>query len=323
MEAIRIGMHFSTRPRELYLIGIGTGHSVAPAMHNYIAKSLQLPWTFRTKECSTIEECMNLLRSDICAGASVTMPYKGEILGELNEVDELARTLAACNTVCVYHTTTGRKLMGTNVDWCGISGSLLEASIKQPLPSRKTALVIGAGGAARAALYALSSQLGCHHVYILNRDENEVLGLKRDVDKHYDSPPHITHVRSIKDAQALLTPAYIIGTVPDSEPVTAEEKLLKILLTEFLGRSEKGVLLDMCYKPRRTRHIILGQSYKWRTVEGTHVIGHQAERQWRAWVGDDGLQIPDKQGMWKCLQQAANESMIVNPRPDRGGISVI
>jgi quinate dehydrogenase len=301
-------------PRELYLIGIGTGHSVAPPMHNYIAKSLHLPWTFHTKECSTIEDCMKLLQSDICAGASITMPYKGMILGQLNEVDELARTLAACNTVCKYRSGSDRKLIGTNVDWCGISGSLLEGSVPPRLPSSKVALVIGAGGAARAAIYALSAQIGCHEIWILNRDEQEVLDLMRDVDKHYDSQPRIIHVKSIQQARALRTPVYIVGTVPDFEPVTAEEKMLKNLLRIFLDRPEKGVMLDMCYKPRRTRHLILGEVYKWRTIEGTRVIGHQAELQWRAWVGDDGLQILDKQGMWECLQRTADESTIVNPR---------
>lgn len=312
MDMAKATMALESTPRELYLIGIGTGHSVAPPMHNYIAKSLHLPWTFHTKECSTIEECMKLLRSDICAGAAITMPYKGMIMDQLNEADDLVRTLAACNTVCTYRTEAGRKLIGTNVDWCGIAGSLLEGSVGLRLPSSKAALVIGAGGAARAAIYALSSQMGCHQIYILNRDEQEVLDLQRDVDERYDSQPYITHVKSIQQARALPTPAYIVGTVPDFEPVTAEEKMLKRLLEIFLDRPEKGILLDMCYKPRRTRHLKLGQEYKWRTIEGTRVIGHQAESQWRAWVGDERLEILDKQGMWECLQRSADESTIVN-----------
>lgn len=154
--------------------------------------------------------------------------------------------------------------------------------------------------------------MGCHQIYILNRDEQEVLDLQRDVDERYDSQPYITHVKSIQQARALPTPAYIVGTVPDFEPVTAEEKMLKRLLEIFLDRPEKGILLDMCYKPRRTRHLKLGQEYKWRTIEGTRVIGHQAESQWRAWVGDERLEILDKQGMWECLQRSADESTIVN-----------
>lgn len=296
-------------PRELYLIGVGTGHSVSPPMHNYIAKSLNLPWTFHAKECFTIEECMKLLKSERCAGAAVTMPYKCTILGRLDKVDELARTLAACNTVCVG---ADGKLRGTNVDWCGITGSLSEGSIGLHLPSTKAALVIGAGGAARAAVYALSSQMGCYEIYILNRDKQEVVDLKRDVQERYASRPSITHVQSVQQAQALPTPTYIVGTVPDFEPVKPEEKTLKTLLATFLERSDKGIMLDMCYMPRRTRHIKLSQAFGWQTIEGIRVIGHQAEHQWRAWAGDERVRTLDKKGLWECLRQSADESLAAN-----------
>jgi quinate dehydrogenase len=301
----------ASTPRELYLIGIGTGHSVAPPMHNYIARSLNLPWTFHTKECFTIEECMTLLQSEVCAGAAVTMPYKGTILDRLDKVDELARTLAACNTVYV---DADGKLRGTNVDWCGIAGSLSEGAIGLDLPSTKAAIVIGAGGAARAAVYALSSQMRCYEIYILNRDKEEVLRLKRDVQERYASRPSITHVQSVKQAQALSTPTYIVSTVPDVEPITPEEKTLKTLLATFLERTDKGIMLDVCYNPRRTRHIKLGQTFGWRTIEGMHVIGHQAEHQWRAWAGDERIQNLDKKGLWECLRQSADESPIVNSK---------
>ena len=300
----------TSAPRELYLLGIGTGHSVAPPMHNYIARSLNLPWTFHTKECLTIEECMKLLRSEICAGAAITMPYKGTILSRIDEIDELARTLAACNTVSVG---ADGKLRGTNVDWCGIAGALSEGATELDLLSTKAALVIGAGGAARAAVYALSSQMACHEIYILNRDKQEVLDLKRDVHERYASRPSITHVHSKQEAQALLTPTYIVGTVPDFEPITLEEKILKMLLVTFLKRTEKGIMLDMCYKPRRTRHIKLGQTFGWRTIEGIHVIGHQAEHQWRVWAGEERIRNLDKKGMWKCLRLSAEENAEVNP----------
>jgi quinate dehydrogenase len=165
-------------------------------------------------------------------------------------VDELARTLAACNTVCVG---ADGKLRGTNVDWCGISGSLLEDSIGLDLPSTKAALVIGAGGAARAAVYTLSSQMHCHEIYVLNRDTQEVLHLKRDIQERYASRPSISHVQSAQQAQALPTPTYIVGTVLDFEPITLEEKSLKVLLVTFLERTDKGIMLDLQTLPKGGR----------------------------------------------------------------------
>ncbi|KAK5679654.1 hypothetical protein LTR17_027586, partial [Elasticomyces elasticus] len=294
-------------PRELYLLGVGVGHSVAPRMHNHIAKSLDLPWTFHTKETPTIEDCMKVLRSETCAGVAITMPYKGTIMDRLDEVDVLASTMAACNTVSVG---ADSKLRGTNVDWNGIAGSLEEGSVGLELPTKKAALIIGAGGAARAAIYALSAQMSCTEIYVFNRDRQEVLDLEQDVSTRYAFRPSITHVESVEQARSLPTPTYIVGTVPDFEPATPAEKCMKRMLVAVLQKEEKGVVLDMCYKPRRTRHIKLGQQYGWRTIEGIRVIGHQAEHQWRAWVGNERVQAIDREGMWKCLQQSADESLL-------------
>ena len=301
----------ATTPRRLYLIGLGTGHSVAPPLHNYIAQSLNLPWTYHTKDCFTIDDCVDVLRSEICVGAAITMPYKSSIIGRLDEVDELARVLEACNTVSVG--PDGR-LKGTNVDWCGIAGSLDECSIGLSLSPTKAALIIGAGGAARAAVYALSSRMGCQQLYILNRDAQEVSDLQRDVERQYTSSPSIIHITSHEQVETLPTPTYIVGTVPDLEPVTNEERHLKVLLAAFLERPQKGILLDMCYMPRRTRHIKLGQQFGWRTIEGIRVVFHQAEQQWRAWVGDARLQALDKKGMWQRLQQSADKSLQINSK---------
>ncbi|KAF2159959.1 hypothetical protein M409DRAFT_37827 [Zasmidium cellare ATCC 36951] len=303
--------NISLEPREIYLLGIGTGHSVGPPMHNYIAKSLGLPWTYHTKECPSIEECLALLRSKKCAGAAITMPFKHTVLAHLDEYDDLAKTLNACNTVT--HTTDDR-LIGSSLDWCGIAGALQESSVGLDEPAQKIGLVIGAGGAARAAVYALATEMGCSTIYILNRDVQEVLDLQADVEAHYVRKPSIVHLLAEEQLAGSATPTYIVGTVPDFEPSTNEEKTVKAILAAVLARPEKGVLLDMCYRPRRTRHIQLGEQHGWRTIEGIHVVGHQAEHQWRAWAGEERVKKLDNDGLWRELRKAADESSLVTPK---------
>jgi len=114
----------------------------------------------------------------------------------------------------------------------------------------KPALVIGAGGASRAAVYALSADLGCNTIYVINRDVEEVNALLVDAQKHGKGKLEIVHVTSVSRARELQSPFFVVGTVPDFEPKTKSEIEMRKQLEVFLDAEQKGVLLDMCFKPR-------------------------------------------------------------------------
>jgi quinate dehydrogenase len=267
----------SSTEKTLHLVGIGVSHSIAPPMHNMITKSLRLPWTFHATECSTIEDLMNLARSNTTAGLVVTMPYKNTVMTHLDALDDLSIQIGACNNV--YRDPKDQtRLRGTNTDWQGVKGCLLEKSKDGKPVLNKPAMIVGAGGASRAAVYALNSFFKSSVIYVLNRDDGEVADLVRD-SKRLSPPPDIIHVKpGIK--KGLETPFYIVGTVPDFEAKTPKELAVKSSLEEFLSRPQKGVVLDMCFKPRRTRMIKAAEGAGWDTVEGTHVIGYQIEEQY-------------------------------------------
>ena len=244
------------------------------------------------------------------------MPYKKTIMPLLDELDPLAITLGACNNV--YLTKEG-KLRGTNTDWLGIKGCLLSATNDGEDKGRgQPALVVGAGGASRAAVYALFAQLGCSEIYILNRDAKEVADLLEDA-KAYASTsssrqPHLIHVTSVAQVEELTAPYYIVGTVPDFEAKTEEEIITREILKRFLSKARKGILLDMCFKPRNTRILKLGRENGWSVVDGTGVIGHQIEEQWRLWAGagEEGRKRVPTEEAWKVLRKAADESQAIN-----------
>ncbi|KAJ5599108.1 hypothetical protein N7450_000175 [Penicillium hetheringtonii] len=245
-------------------------------MHNYIAKSLGLPWKFYATECPTTEELVNLARDSSTAGLVVTMPYKGSIMEHLDERDQLEN----------------EKTRPTQLS---------------PAP----ALIIGAGGASRAAVYALNEHLHSSTIYVLNRDAQEVESLIHDSTK-LPHPPKIIHVKTVDQAEGLSSPYYIVGTVPDIEPKTESELEVASIMKHFLSRAQKGVLLDMCFKPRRTRMIKLAEQLGWPCVEGTHVIGYQIEEQWKLWAGEALVQKLDREGAWDVLLKAAEESTGIN-----------
>ncbi|KAH8664488.1 hypothetical protein BX600DRAFT_382038 [Xylariales sp. PMI_506] len=309
--------------KTLHLVGVGVKHSIAPPMHNLVAESLGLPWTFYSTECPTIDDLMKLAREPSTAGLVVTMPYKNTVMDKLDRLDELATTIGACNNV--YRDSKDPSiLVGTNTDWLGIKGCLLEKGDESRRPKEGNtstpALLVGAGGASRAAVYALSAHLHSPNIYVLNRDDAEVEQLIRDTRK-IEPAPVITHIKTVEQAAGLASPYYIVGTVPDFAPQSESELAVAAILEHFLARSSgsnvtkpsssPGVLLDMCFKPRRTRMIKQSERYGWPTVEGTHVIGYQVERQWKLWTGKEDNAI-DLDAAWAGLLKAAEESTAIN-----------
>ncbi|EXJ86763.1 shikimate dehydrogenase [Capronia epimyces CBS 606.96] len=303
-----------------YLAGINVTHSIAPAMHNFIAASLGLPWTFSAVECPTVEDMMKLFRAPTFAGGVVTMPYKKAVMAHLDELDELATTLGACNNV--YLNSEG-KLCGTNTDWRGVEGCLrnatANANANAVVTPKKPALIIGAGGASRAAVYALFARLECNVIYIINRDDQEVADLAADAKAYttktdFKQELRLVHVKSVEQAQTLEPPYYVVGTVPDFPPTTPKEIEARRILEVFLQQPQqpKGVLLDMCFKPRNTSTLKLGAKYGWTTVDGTKIIGHQIQEQYRLWAGEDAVAKLDVAGAWEVLEKAASESKGIN-----------
>jgi quinate dehydrogenase len=314
------GTHTDER-RYTYLVGQGVSHSIAPPMHDYVAKSLGYRWQFKAQECPTVEDAMALFREPSFAGGVVTMPYKVSIMQHLNGLDEHAKMLKACNNV--YRAPDG-SLRGTNTDWRGIKGCLASASVSQTCQDGrgKPAMLVGAGGASRAALYVLFREVQAEPIYILNRDDKEVDALKADAEV-YGNDLHVIHLKSLdqaKDATAQYGfPYYVVGTVPDFEPKAESEIAARDILEYALANApEKGVVHDMCFKPRRTRTIKLAEKYDWKTVEGTGVIGHQISEQYRLWCtdGKDPSSSPItseiQEGAWKVLREAADSSKAIN-----------
>jgi quinate dehydrogenase len=134
--------------------------ALGPVIHNFIAKAIHLPWHFGLADTADIGAFVAQVRRPNWAGAVVTLPHKRTVIPFLDEVDDHVRALRACNGV--WKRPDG-SLVGTNTDWQGIYGSLVATTENG---RGKPALIIGAGGASRAAVYA-AKKLDCPIVYIV------------------------------------------------------------------------------------------------------------------------------------------------------------
>lgn len=135
------------------ILAYPAGHSLSPVMHTAGFKALGLPYAFEAWDIKPddLGEFMRNLKPPI-EGFSVSMPHKATVIPFLDHLDDAARAIGAVS--CVY--MRDGKYIGTNLDYMGVKGGLLESeyAAKSGLEGKKV-IVLGAGGAAKGAIYGL------------------------------------------------------------------------------------------------------------------------------------------------------------------------
>lgn len=160
----------------LLIIGYPLGHTLSPLMHNTAIEALGLPYRYEAEAVPPegLAEAVSRFRAEAVAGLSVTIPHKEAIVPLLDAVEAEAERLGAVNTVFVDE---GR-FVGTNTDGVGFMQSLKEDAGYEPAGRR--AVVLGAGGAARAVAAHLALA-GASHVVIANRTLSRAERLSEDL----------------------------------------------------------------------------------------------------------------------------------------------
>ena len=135
-----------------YLLGHPVAHSLSPAMHNAAFKALGLPHLYEVRdvEPERLGDVVDALRADDVLGANVTIPHKEAALRLVDELAAEARRIGAVNTIV----RRSSRLVGDNTDAYGFAQSLAAARVDV---TGKDVMVLGAGGAARAAVVALGA----------------------------------------------------------------------------------------------------------------------------------------------------------------------
>jgi len=275
-------------PRRFFLFGNPIAHSMSPILHNTAFEVLGLPHVYDLMETADVgEEIKATMVSPDFGGASVTIPFKLDIIPLLDKLSPAAEALGAVNTIIPVSTTpdgSSRILYGDNTDWIGI-----RESVQSRLSSGviEAALVIGAGGTARAAIYALHV-LGAQRIYIFNRTKAKAQAL--------------THVFPDVGLEVLedldgrwpdegAAPSVVVSTVPAGATTTDKgiSGGLVHLPSSLFDRGEgRGVVVDMAYKPAETPLLALARTAggeRWSIVRGVDVLLEQGYVQFENWTG--------------------------------------
>ena len=146
------------------LIGFPTEHSLSPAIHTYWMRQHGIDGEYKllTTPPPRLRQTMLHVRKKQMRGVNITVPHKESVLQYLDAVDAVATRIGAVNTVIAE----GEKLRGTNTDAYGFISHLREQC--SGTPDLSHCVLLGAGGAARAAIVALQ-EAGASRITLVNR----------------------------------------------------------------------------------------------------------------------------------------------------------
>ncbi|KAG7284071.1 Quinate dehydrogenase [Staphylotrichum longicolle] len=276
-----------------FLFGKKLTASMSPLLHDVVYKGLGLNWEQIRLDSTDMNLFLGLIQHPKFYGASVTMPHKVAILPYLDELTEECRDVGACNTLFLRHLPDGRRLFcGANTDVIGIRESFVQNVSDPSIYENRPAMVIGGGGAARSAIYALHKWLKATCVYVVNRDKSEVDAVVAEcIERAYGV--RLVHVETVEQAEALEAPGAIVACIPDFPPTTKEEKLVRRIIEVMLEKEHKGALLEMCYNPSPFTALgALSESKGWQVILGTEALIWQGIEQDKYWTGRDASELP-------------------------------
>lgn len=243
-------------------------------MHNAAFKALGLDWVYLafSVEPRWLPAAVAGIKALGFMGVNVTIPYKESILPLLDEIDPLAELIGAVNTVVVKE----GKLVGYNTDASGFWRSLKEEGVD---PKGRQALILGAGGAARAVAFTLLKQ-GCSSLYLANRTYHRAQELAKTLEKAGSIPVKAFPLEESSLASILPEVDLIINTTS----VGMESKGGELPL-EARKLETRHIVYDLVYNPPRTKLLELASSRGCRTISGRSMLLYQGAEAFTLWTG--------------------------------------
>ena len=241
------------------VVGDPIAHSLSPAIMNAALRRENVNGVFLPLHAKTLKDLLACVREIPIQGLAITMPYKQDILPHLDNTDPFTAKIGACNTVV---RSQDGKLYGFNTDTSGVV---------RPLEQRMSLndariLVIGAGGAARAAVFGLRERGA--QIFILNRSLASAQKLARQA-----------KAKTIKRADLKrLDFDVIINATPIGMGNTRETPL-------NADEIKAQYVFDMVYDPAETKLLQLAKLRGAQVIPGREMFVHQAARQFEIWTG--------------------------------------
>ncbi len=276
-------------PRRLGVLGWPVAHSRSPAMHNAALAALGMDgWRYQRLPVSPqrFDETVRALGQAGFLGANVTIPHKHAALALAEEASEAARAIGAANTLTF---ATDGSIAAENTDAPGLLQALAIS------PRGLSALVLGAGGSARAAAWALR-EAGASEVSVWNRTPERAEVLARELE--------VRAVRHAVPADLLLncTSVGLESSSEDLQRLAIGRQKLNLLGFTFDQVGEYSYVIDLVYRSGPTPLLAAARAHGSRTLDGLEVLLAQGALSFKLWTGVE----PPLEVMRRALHEERN-----------------
>jgi shikimate dehydrogenase len=258
------------------LIGWPVAHSLSPSMHNAAFAELGLDWAYVPLPVrpDDVAQALKGLAALSFVGANVTVPHKQAVMRYMDELSDAARITGAVNTIHLQH----GKFYGYNTDAIGFLNSLKEANCD---PQGMRVAVLGAGGAARAVVFALARG-GAGSIIVLNRTAERGAFLVGDLAAAFPNssltfealtPESLAVLDSTVD---LVINSTSVGMYPnvDASPWPADVPMPASI-----------IYCDLVYNPLETAFLARARVAGAATIDGLGMLVHQGAYAFEKWTG--------------------------------------
>jgi len=265
--------YIGARTNILCVIGHPIEHSMSPVMHNAALNDLSLDYVYLAFDIppNDLKKAILGFKKRNIIGINVTIPHKEAIIPYLDELDPLSKQIGAVNTI----KNEGGVLLGRNTDALGAKKALMDAGFKI---EGKKALILGAGGAARAISFALSEKID--EIFISNRTEERAIKLAKEL----HNKTKIKATGKDMSEKTLRSLTYSVDILINTTPIGMYPKIdISPISKDLLN--ENLFIFDIIYNPLQTRLLKDAKETGSKILNGLDMFINQGALAFEWWTG--------------------------------------
>ena len=267
-------------PGRLVLLGHPLGHTLSPVFQNAALRAAGIPLTYEAVDVprSVLDETLDELRRVRAAG-NVTIPYKESVMLACDRLSDTARGVGAVNTFWV---AVDGALVGDNTDVGGFTNAVI--ALLGAIPVNATVALLGAGGGAKAVLYAMKEWQGARF-RLYSRTHTRV----EELVKRFQMPMEMCRsAEHAAEGATLVINATPVGLRDDTVPI------------DLHAVPRSAAVLDLAYRLKETALVRDARARGHTAADGLTMLVEQGALAFERWFGTP----PDRAAMWEALEVA-------------------
>ncbi len=253
------------------VIGYPLAHSISPNIHNMAFSGLNIDASYTKIEIPTdsLKHKILQLKTEKWSGFNVTIPFKEKIIDFLDEIDPISEKIGAINTIKIVN----NKWIGYNTDYIGFIRPL-----QSEIQHLKSALVIGAGGAAKAVVYSLIEKTTISTIFIINRTRIRAEQLAAEIE--YSRRINLNVIPLSETGNVAQSIELIVNATNVGMGMLADETPINIPI-----KASNSIVYDLIYNPKKTKLLRLAELNGHKIINGLPMLVFQAEESFKIWTG--------------------------------------